>query len=143
MNNRSLATVSSPFMDFAKKFFNDDFGYFPTFERKNSGLSNVSETETEYLVELSAPGLKKEDIKIELENDVLKTSSDNQDKREEEKDGYYRKEFYRSSFERSFSLPKNANRDEISATMVDGILNVSIPKVKEEKKKDTIQISIK
>jgi len=72
MNNKSLARFESPFMDFTRKFFNNDFDYFPIFDSKrNSGLSNISETETEYQLEISAPGLKKEDIKIELENDVL------------------------------------------------------------------------
>jgi len=73
----------------------------------------------------------------------LKISSSVEDSKEEKKDGYYKREFFKSSFERNFTVPKNVNRDEISATMTDGILNVIIPKVKEELKNDTIQISIK
>ena len=144
--NRNLVTrYESPFMDFAKKFFDTDFNYLPTFESKRSnGLSNILETEDEYQIEISAPGLKKEDIKIELENDVLKISSTVEDSKEEKNDGYYRREFFKSSFERNFTVPKGVKKDEISASMTDGILNVTIPKIKEEdKKKDTIQISIK
>ena len=145
MNNRSLARYENSFMDFAKKFFDTDFNYLPTFEsRRGNGLSNILETENEYQIEISAPGLKKEDIKIELENDVLKISSTVEDSKEEKNDGYYRREFFKSSFERNFTVPKGVKKDEISASMTDGILNVTIPKIKEEdKKKDTIQISIK
>ena len=62
--NRNLARTDRPFLDFAKRFFDNDFNYVPFFER-NNGLSNILEKENEYLIELSAPGLKKEDIKIE------------------------------------------------------------------------------
>lgn len=143
--NRGLTRFESPFFDLAKKFFNnDDFDFYPSFEtRRNSGLSNISETDNEYVVEISAPGLKKEDIKIELENDILKISSDFEDQKEEKNDGYYRREFCRSSFERSFTLPKIVDKENISASMENGILSVSIPKLKEEKKKDSLKITIK
>lgn len=143
--NRGLTRFESPFFDLAKKFFNnDDFDFYPSFEtRRNSGLSNISENENEYVVEISAPGLKKEDIKIELENDILKISSDFEDQKEEKNDGYYRREFCRSSFERSFTLPKIVDKENISASMENGILSVSIPKLKEEKKKDSLKITIK
>lgn len=143
--NRGLTRFESPFFDLAKKFFNnDDFDFYPSFEtRRNSGLSNISENENEYVVEISAPGLKKEDIKIELENDILKISSDFEDQKEEKNDGYYRREFCRSSFERSFTLPNIVDKENISASMENGILSVSIPKLKEEKKKDSLKITIK
>ena len=143
MNRSLVSRTGSPFLDFAKKFFDNDFDYYlPSTLTRNGGLSNVSENENEYLVEISAPGLKKEDIKIELENDVLKISSSVEDKKEEKNESYYRREFYKSSFERSFAIPKGVNKDEISATMNDGILIVEIPKTKEEKK-ENIKITIK
>ena len=141
--NRSLVNrTDSPFLDFAKNFFDTNFDYLPTLTR-NGGLSNVSENENEYLVEISAPGLKKEDIKIELENDVLKISSSVEDKKEEKNENYYRREFYKSSFERSFAIPKGVSKDEISATMDNGILIVEIPKITQEEKKENIKITIK
>ncbi len=141
MNRSLVSKTGSPFLDFAKDFFDTNFDYLPTLTR-NGGLSNISENENEYLVEISAPGLKKEDIKIELENDVLKISSSVKDKKEEKNESYYRREFYKSSFERSFAIPKGVNKDQISATMNDGILIVEIPKAKEEKK-ENIKITIK
>jgi len=140
--NRNLVETS-PFFDLAKKFFNaDNFNYPEIFEKRNSGLSNVLENENDFSIEISAPGLKKEDIKIELENELLKIYSDFIDQKEKNKEGYHKKEFFKSSFERSFILPKNVNKNEISATMTDGILSVIIPKLKEEKS-DNIKITIK
>lgn len=139
------SVYESPFTNLAKRFFENDFDYFSTFEnRKNSGLSNIKENENEYVVELSAPGLKKDDIKIEIENDVLKISSEIEDSKEEKDNGYYRREFYKSSFQRNFTLPENIKIENISASMTDGILNVIIPKLKEEEKKpESIKIKIK
>jgi len=144
----SLATTKSPFYDMAKRFFDDDFFYFPSIleNRKGNsgGLSNIMETENEYLIEISAPGLKKEDINIELENDILKISSEIEDKKEENNNGYYRREFYKSSFSRSFTVPKDVKKEEISASMDNGILTLSIPKIKEEEKKsNNLKITIK
>lgn len=144
MNRSLISKNENPFLDLAKKFFDNDFEYYlPSTLYKNSGLSNVSENENEYLVELSAPGLKKEDINIEVENNILKISSTVEDSKEEKNEGYYRREFFKSSFERNFALPKDINKDEISANMLDGILNITIPKIKEEKKKENITITIK
>lgn len=143
MNRSLISKNDNPFLDLARKFFDNEFEYLPSSLIKNNGLSNISENENEYLIELTAPGLKKEDIKIELENDVLKISSNVEDDKEEKNENYYRREFYKSSFERNFAIPKGVNKDEISATMTDGILIVEIPKMKEEKKSEGIKISIK
>lgn len=144
MNNLIRRQENTPFFDFAKRFFDNDFDYVPFFGRNNgTGLSNILEKENEYQVELSAPGFKKDDIKIELENDMMKISSSVEDNKEETNEGFYRREFYKSSFERSFTIPKNANKEEISATLIDGILKVSIPKLKKEEIKENIKIQIK
>mgnify|MGYP003392890587 FL=1 len=60
-----------------------------------------------------------------------------EDKKEDNFDGYYRKEFRKSSFERRFQLPKDVAKNQISASMVDGILTLTAPKFKEEKKEST------
>jgi HSP20 family protein len=148
--NNLVKRNENAFFDLAKKFFNDDFIYFPAFtptmaadSMKNGGLSNVSEDENGYLIEISAPGLKKDDIKIELENETLKISSVAEEEKEEKTETFHRREFYRTSFERNFLVPKNINKEEISATMSDGILSLTLPKVKEVKSKENIKIDIK
>jgi HSP20 family protein len=142
-NKNLIPRFESPFFDFARRLFDGD-NYLPFFESKGTlALSNILDNGNEYVVELSTPGFKKEDIKIELDNDILTISSSIEDKKEEKDKGYYRREFHKSSFERSFSLPKSADKNKISATMNDGILTVTIPKIKEEKKTENIQIKIK
>ncbi|MCX6218083.1 Hsp20/alpha crystallin family protein [Spirosoma sp.] len=96
---------------------------------------NVKENEAGYLLELAAPGLKKEDLKINVENNKLTIGYQSEAKTEETTDKFTRHEFGFSSFERSFRLPKTVNADAIKAAYTDGILTVELPKVelKEEK----------
>lgn len=103
---------------------------------------NIKETETEYVVELAAPGLKKEDFKINLEKDILTISSEKENEEKTEEDGYKRREFSYSSFKRSFTLPELASKEEIAANYENGILLISIPKhvIKEDPVR-TISIS--
>lgn len=96
---------------------------------------NVKENEAGYVLELAAPGLKKEDLKINVENNKLTIGYQSETKTEETTDKFTRHEFGFSSFERSFRLPKTVNADAIKAAYTDGILTVELPKVelKEEK----------
>ena len=105
---------------------------------------NVKETEKYFEVEVAAPGLKKEDFSIELENDVLSVShlKKEEKKAEGENGRYTMKEFALKSFKRSFSLPENQiDSEKIEAKYQDGILNIVLPK-KEEKKEKVKQIKI-
>lgn len=103
---------------------------------------NIKETETNFLVELAAPGLKKEDFKINLEKDVLTISSEKEHEEKTEEDGYKRREFSYSSFKRSFTLPELASKEDIAANYENGVLVISIPKLKiKEDSVRTISIS--
>lgn len=90
---------------------------------------NIKETETQYSVELAAPGLKKEDFKISLDKDVLSISAELTSESNDEQNGHTRREFSYNSFKRSFTLPEKANKEEIKAAYENGILTLSIPKV--------------
>jgi len=98
-----------------------------------------------YEVEMAAPGMKKEDFKIELDNNVLTISSE---KREESQEGnenerYSRREFSYQSFQRSFALPKEVvDEDKIKAHYSDGMLQLSIPKKEKAKQKQPRKIEI-
>jgi HSP20 family protein len=96
---------------------------------------NVRETADDFAIELAAPGMKKEDFKVEVENDLLTISSEKEHKEEKESDGYSRKEFSYASFSRSFTLPKSVLGDQISATYEDGVLHLRLPKREEAKLK--------
>jgi len=145
----NLIKREDPFENLAKKFFGGDdfFRISPSKlfmgENQTIGKANIIDNEKEYALELSVPGFKKEDININIDGDILTISSDFEDSKEESNDKYYRKEFIKSSFSRSFYVPEDVSFSKIDAKMEDGILNVSFPK-KEKKKKDSkLTINIK
>lgn len=89
---------------------------------------NVVEHEKNFEIELAAPGMKKEDFNITVENGVLTISSEKEEKKEETEKNYTRKEFSYSSFTRSFTLPENVSEDEIKAHYENGILKLVVAK---------------
>ncbi|HSN49382.1 MAG TPA: Hsp20/alpha crystallin family protein [Flavobacterium sp.] len=106
---------------------------------------NLKETDSQIEVELAAPGMKREDFKVEIDNNVLMISSEKEEEKEEvrKKDNYIRKEFNYQSFSRIFTLPETANDDKIEATYKDGILHVVIVKKDGSKKRALKTIPIK
>lgn len=106
---------------------------------------NISENETGFELELAAPGMKKDDFNIEVENNVLTISNEKRSEQSEEdkEKNYSRREFYYSAFKRSFNLPKSVNSEAINAGYSEGILKVAIPKREEAlpKAKRMIEIS--
>jgi HSP20 family protein len=92
---------------------------------------NIKETETDFKLEFYAPGLKKEDFNIEIDQKTLSISSEKQFEVEDNNEKYSRKEFSFSSFKRSFNLPESVNFDAIEANYENGVLFVSLPKREE------------
>jgi HSP20 family protein len=133
-------------------FFDDFLGgdlsdWFTTNVAKKEGsvpAVNLKETDTEYIIEMAAPGMDKKDFSINLEDGVLIIHSERKEAIEEkEDDGYFRKEFNYQSFERCFRMPeKDINVEKIDAIYKDGILKVKLPKIKKEEVKKTRQIKI-
>jgi len=103
---------------------------------------NIKEDENGYTIEMASPGMKKEDFKIDLDNDLLSITSEKMDKTEDKEDNYTRQEYSFSKFSRSFRIPEAANREEINAEYVDGILSVHITKKEEAKVKPKRTIEI-
>lgn len=103
---------------------------------------NIKENNDGFSVDIAAPGMKKEDFQVELDNDMLTVSSEVSQNQEEKDERYTRKEFSYHAFRRSFYLPNTVEVDEINATYKDGILNLWIPKREEAKKKPARMISI-
>jgi HSP20 family protein len=106
---------------------------------------NLKETDTKLEIELAAPGLKKEDFKIEVDNNMLIITAEKEETKESssKRDDYVRKEFNYQSFYRSFNLPDSADENKIEASYKDGILNIIITKKPTEKRKTLKTISIK
>lgn len=104
---------------------------------------NIAEHKDEYLVSLAAPGMKKNDFKIDVEGNLLTISSEKEESKEEKDKKYNRKEYSYSSFSRSFTLPEEVNKEKIEARYEDGVLKVSLPRKEEAKKALAKQIAVK
>lgn len=89
---------------------------------------NIIENKDHYQLSLSAPGLKKDDFKIDLDDDILTISSEKEDSKEEKDGKYTRQEYNYSSFSRSFTLPDGAAKEKVSAKYEDGVLKINIPR---------------
>ena len=120
-----------------EKFFDSDW-----LKRQSLPPVNVKETEKQYEIDLVAPGRSKKDFSILAENGVLTISSEKKEEKELKEKDYTRKEFNYSSFARSFSLPENANEEEIKANYSDGILKLEVAKkvISQPKAKKAIEV---
>lgn len=105
---------------------------------------NVVETNDDFRLEMVAPGMKKDNFNLELQEHVLTISYDHEDNREGVRRDwkYITREYNYHSFSRSFSLPETIESEKIQAKYEDGILNVIIPKKEDAKGKPTRQIDI-
>ncbi len=96
---------------------------------------NTREGDDAYYVEIDLPGIKKEDIEITTEDNVLTISGERKMKDEVKENDYYKIESAYGKFSRSFTLPEKVDVEKIEAESKDGVLEVVIPKLKEEEKK--------
>lgn len=142
---RTLSRRNNDMFPALSSFF-DDFLFNDQGSRESTLPSiNVKESNDDYLLEVAAPGMKKDDFKIELNDDVLTISSEKQQTNEEKdsEGNYTRREFSYQSFTRSFTLPsQKIMGDNIQAKYTDGILYITIPKREEAKKKPSRVIDI-
>lgn len=101
--------------------------------------TNIKETEEAFVLELAAPGRKKEDFKIQLDENTLNISSEMKTESENKNERYTSREFSYQSFKRSFSIPQNkVDSEKISAKYEDGVLVVQLPKQQAEKPKSKL-----
>ena len=145
-NGNLLNAFPAVFDDLLNKdLFNWDQNHF-----SNSGTSlpavNIKETTAGYEVSMAAPGMSKNDFKVELAGNLLTISAEksNQTQQQAEGENYTRKEFSYESFQRSFNLPKEVvDVEKINATYQDGVLQLQIPKKEEAKQRAPRLIQIK
>lgn len=141
-SRESFPALSSVFDD----FFNREFYNWGLSNFSSGGSTmpavNIRETANDFEVEMAAPGMNKEDFKIELDGNTLSISSEKEFK--SESDGSYtRKEFSYQAFQRTIVLPKDVvDEDKINARYENGLLRLTVPKREEVKKKGPRTISI-
>jgi len=127
-----------------ENFFDEEDWFVPVFSRldKIRPEMDVYETDKDVIAEVNLPGIDPEKINISVEDGVLKISGTKEEKKEEKKKGYWKKEIRRGSFERMVSLPAPIKEDKIEASYEKGILKIIMPKA-EPKKKSKIKVKIK
>jgi len=104
---------------------------------------NISENDDSFVIEVAAPGLTRENFKVNFDKNRLVIASEQKDEKSENGQKYSRREFSYQTFQRSFSLPDGSvDSDKISARYTDGILEVSLPKREEVKPKPAREIDI-
>ncbi len=127
--------------------FNDFFvgGWMPRMDSTAPAV-NVKEDEKRYEMEIAAPGLKKEFFRVNIDdNGNLSVKLENKfEHKDEDKHGHYlRREFSYTNYEQSYLLPKNVDKENITARVEDGILHIELPKMQQEQKRIGRSIEIK
>jgi HSP20 family protein len=135
--------------DFFRSLSQPMFGRWPSVGGENGGhrldwtpAVDILETEGEYLLKAELPGLKREDVRVTLENNVLTVEGERKHESETKGEKTHRIERFYGGFCRRFTLPENTNPQEIRAECKDGLLNVHIPK-RETQAVKTKQIEVK
>ncbi|WP_422860485.1 Hsp20/alpha crystallin family protein [Flagellimonas sp. S174] len=120
---------------FFPSIVNDVFGpdWFGGVDKLHTNLPavNIRENEAGFELELAVPGAKKEDFKVEVDNELLTISSEGKTENVETKENFTRKEFAYTAFKRAFTLPETVDGSKIDATYEDGILKLALPKKEE------------
>jgi HSP20 family protein len=139
-NGQRKHTVGPRFIDVFDSIFNEQHANATAALR--TPAVNIAESENGFDIELAVPGLKKDDIKINLDKNLLTVSAEA--KKEEVAEGkkYNKKEFNFSSFTRTFTLPETVDYTKIEAVYTDGILKLTVAK-KEEAKVQAREIAVK
>jgi HSP20 family protein len=137
-----LVTRYNPLNDIRRSFdiFNSIVNSAETNRDESSMVAfvpavNTREGEYAYHVEVDLPGIKKEDIEIDVEDNVLIISGDRKIENEIKEEDYYKLESSYGKFSRSFTLPERVDTENIHAESKDGVLEVIVPKLKEQEKK--------
>ncbi len=150
-------TKWTPMRDLTSDFFNvrrDLDRFFDSFLRGDYGTedplfpavwtpaADIIERDDAYLVKLELPGVKKNEVKITIENNILTVSGEKKQENELKDKEHYRFERMHGAFRRSFTLPSTVKGEKIEAVYEDGILTISLPKAEEAKPK-AIEIKVK
>jgi HSP20 family protein len=106
-----------------------------------SPVADITETDNEYLIKAELPAVKKEDVRVTLDDNVITISGERRQEKEQKEANEIRIESFYGTFSRSFALPDNIDAKAIQAETKDGVLKVRIPKTKAvEPKKIAVEV---
>jgi HSP20 family protein len=131
-----------PFRDLERFFEDDFFGFVPAVKRHLEPAMDVYQTEHDLVVELQVPKMEPKDIKVTVEDGVLKVEGGTSEQHEEKGKEYFRREIKRGQFVRMLSLPVSIKENEVKAAFEHGVLKVTMPKSESAKPK-TIEVEVK
>ncbi|NER85049.1 MAG: Hsp20/alpha crystallin family protein [Leptolyngbya sp. SIO1D8] len=131
--------VPTTFSSVLDNFFNERFNFAGS-DRSFLPKVDIAETEKGFEVALAAPGMKKEDFNIEVNDNFLTVSGERKFVNEDKGKNYHTVETQYGTFSKSFRLPKNVDKEKIDAKYEDGILNLFVPKDEKKKLKNTISV---
>lgn len=142
--------VTNPFRDFERRLnrlFGENFGFMPEGEENFSLATwapacDIFETENEIVVKAELPEVKREDVKVSIEDNVLTVRGERKFEGETKRENYHRVERSYGEFMRSFTLPNYVDAGKVTADFKDGMLNVTLPKRAESKPKQ-IEVNVK
>ncbi|GAB3278971.1 Hsp20/alpha crystallin family protein [Larkinella harenae] len=143
--NGALPTAFPALFDdfFGRDLFNWNSRNFSSTQTSLPSV-NIKETADAFEVEMAAPGMEKQDFKVELNGNQLTISSIKENREEKQEGGYTHREFSYQSFQRSFMLPKDVvDEDRIEARYENGVLHLAIPKKEDAKLKAPRRIEIR
>ena len=119
------------FPSLVDELFNQDMRVRTSSISSTMPAVNIIEQDTQFLIELAAPGNKKEDFEIEIEDGILSISSSNEEENTSEKETFTRHEFSYNSFRRSFTIPESVDVSTIEANYNEGVLLIKLLKLEE------------
>ena len=119
------------FPSLVDELFNQDMRVRTSSISSTMPAVNIIEQDTQFLIELAAPGNKKEDFEIEIEDGILSISSSNKEDNTSEKETFTRHEFSYNSFRRSFTIPESVDVSTIEANYNEGVLLIKLLKLEE------------
>lgn len=90
--------------------------------------ADIRETEREYILDVALPGVRREDVKVEVKDDVLTITGEKKSEKEEKGKTWLRRESSYGSFQRSFTLPEGIHPEDVKASCKDGVLSLTMPK---------------
>lgn len=132
-----MALVSyRPFRSFQQdinRLFEGMFGEFP--ERGWYPIVDIAERDDAFVIKAELPGVRPEDVKLNMANNVLTMYGEKQQEQEKKDQNYYRIERTYGTFQRSFTFPSTVDADKINASYKDGVLTVTLPKAEQARPK--------
>jgi HSP20 family protein len=127
------------------RLWNRVFGETPlarSFTEEWSPRVDLAETKDNFIIKAELPGLDQKDVNVNISGNVLSIKGEKKKEEEDKDEHHHHIERYYGSFQRSFQLPANVQTDKIEATFDKGVLQITLPKTEEAKKKE-IEIKVK